>query len=151
LELLELVPGDLRSPELTARWEQRLARIATGEGKAGDFNRDIRKNATELVELVKTSTATYQPRSVSNEPCPVCGKMMMPVLDKKGRKMLICQSLSCGYEQSQGEGDSLSRRPSKKQKAVNRRLIQQYSDKSKDTSTFADLIKAAKDRKEHKG
>jgi DNA topoisomerase-3 len=150
LELLELVPGDLRSPELTARWEQRLARIARGEEKADEFNRDIRKNATELVELVKSSTATYQPRSVSSEPCPVCGKMMMPVADKKGRKMLVCQSLSCGYEQTGGEGDSLSRRPSRKQKALDRRLIQQFSDKAKETATFADLIKAAQERKEHK-
>ena len=150
LELLELIPGDLRSPELTARWEQRLARIAKGEERAGEFNRDIRRNATELVETVKHSTATYQPRNVSNEPCPVCGKMMMPVLDKKGRKMLVCQSLSCGYEQSTGEGGSLSRRPSKKQKALDRRLIQQFSDKSKETATFADLIKAAQERKEQK-
>jgi DNA topoisomerase-3 len=150
LELLELIPGDLRSPELTARWEQRLARIARGEEKAAEFNRDIRRNATELVETVRSSTATYQPRSVSNEPCPVCGKMMMPVADKKGRKILVCQSLSCGYEQTEGQGDSLSRRPSKKQKALNRRLIQQFSDKSKETSTFADLIKAAQERKEHK-
>jgi DNA topoisomerase-3 len=150
LELLELIPGDLRSPELTARWEQRLARIAKGEERAADFNRDIRKTATELVEMVKASTATYQPRNVSNEPCPVCGKMMMPVLDKKGRKILVCQSLSCGYEQTEGQGDSLSRRPSKKQKALNRRLIQQFSDKSKETATFADLIKAAQERKEHK-
>jgi DNA topoisomerase-3 len=149
LELLELIPGDLRSPELTARWEQRLARIARGEEKAAEFNRDIRRNATELVETVRSSTATYQPRSVSNEPCPVCGKMMMPVADKKGRKILVCQSLSCGYEQTEGQGDSLSRRPSKKQKALNRRLIQQFSDKSKETSTFADLIKAAQERKEH--
>jgi DNA topoisomerase-3 len=150
MELLELVPGDLRSPELTARWEQRLARIARGEERAAEFNRDIRRNATDLVETVKRSTATYQPRSVSNEPCPVCGKMMMPVADKKGRKILVCQSLSCGYEQSAGEGDLLSRRPSKKQKALDRRLIQQFSDKSKETTTFADLIKAAQDRKEHK-
>jgi DNA topoisomerase-3 len=150
LELLDLVPGDLRSPELTARWELRLSRIARGEEKASEFNHDIRKNATELVEMVKASTASYRPRIVSNEPCPVCGKMMMPVLDKKGRKMLVCQSLSCGYEQTEGEGDSLSRRPSRKQKAMDRRLIQQFSDKSKETTTFADLIKAAQERRENK-
>jgi len=150
LELLELVPGDLRSPELTARWEQRLARIADGQERAGDFNRDIRRNATELVEIVRTSTDTYRPRNLSNNPCPVCGKMMMPVLDKKGRKMLVCQSLSCGYEQSEGQGDSLSRRPSKKQKAMNRRMIQQFSDKPKETTTFADLIRAAQERQEKK-
>jgi DNA topoisomerase-3 len=150
LELLDLIPGDLRSPELTARWEQRLARIARGEEKAAEFNRDIRKNATELVELVKNSTATYQPRNVSNEPCPVCGRMMMPVAGKKGRKMLVCQSLSCGYEQTEGRGDTVARRPSGKQKALNRRLIQQFSDKPKETSTFADLIRAAQERKDHK-
>jgi ssDNA-binding Zn-finger/Zn-ribbon topoisomerase 1 len=99
---------------------------------------------------VKTSTASFKPRNLSNSPCPVCGKMMMPVLDKKGRKMLVCQSLSCGYEQSESQGDSLSRRPSKKQKAMNRRLIQQFSDKSKETATFADLIRAAQERQEKK-
>ncbi|MEE9307468.1 MAG: DNA topoisomerase III [Spirochaetia bacterium] len=150
MELLELVPGDLRSPELTARWERRLSRITEGKEKPADFNRDIRRNATELVEMVKTSTASFKPRNLSNSPCPVCGKMMMPVLDKKGRKMLVCQSLSCGYEQSESQGDSLSRRPSKKQKAMNRRLIQQFSDKSKETATFADLIRAAQERQEKK-
>ncbi len=148
--LLELVPGDLRSPELTARWERRLSRITEGKEKPADFNRDIRRNATELVEMVKTSTASFKPRNLSNSPCPVCGKMMMSVLDKKGRKMLVCQSLSCGYEQSESQGDSLSRRPSKKQKAMNRRLIQQFSDKSKETATFADLIRAAQERQEKK-
>ena len=150
LELLELVPGDLRSPELTARWEQRLSRITDGQERAADFNRDIRRNATELVEMVKTSTASYKPRNLSNNPCPVCGKMLMPVLDKKGRKMLVCQSLSCGYEQSEGQGDSLSRRPSKKQKTMNQRLIRQFSDKSKETATFADMIRAARERQEKK-
>jgi len=150
LGLLELVPGDLRSPELTARWEQRLSRITEGKERPADFNRDIRRNATELVEMVKTSTASFKPRNLSNNPCPVCGKMMMPVLDKKGRKMLVCQSLSCGYEQTEGQGDSLSRRPSKKQKAMNRRMIQQFSDKSKETATFADLIRAAQERQEKK-
>ncbi len=73
----------------------------------------------------------------------------MPVLDKKGRKMLVCQSLSCGYEQMEGERDAgfPGRRPSRKQKAVDRRLIQQFSDHSKETATFADLIKEAQARK----
>ena len=147
LELLELVPGDLRSPELTARWEQRLARIAEGGEQAAEFNRDIRSSATELVAMVKSSTAVFKPRNLGGGPCPVCGRAMMPVLDRKGRKMLVCQSLSCGYEQYEGEGGSFSGRPSKKQKALDRKLIHQYSDKSKETATFADLIEAARSRK----
>ncbi len=150
MELLELVPVDLQSPELTARWEQRLARIVEGRERAAEFSRDIRRNATELVESVKASTAQYKPRNLSSTPCPACGRLMMPVLDKKGRKMLVCPSLSCGYEQSEAgpEGGPMGRRPSKKQKAMNRRLIEQFSDRSKDTATFADLIQSARERKE---
>jgi DNA topoisomerase-3 len=150
IELVELVPGELRSPELTARWEQRLSAIAEGKEQAGEFNGDIRRRAAELVEMVKASTEEYKPRNMSDTPCPICGRSMMPVLDKKGRKMLVCQSLSCGYEQMEGERDAgfAGRGPSRKQKAVNRRLIRQFSDNSKETATFADLIREAQTRKE---
>jgi DNA topoisomerase-3 len=146
-ELLELVPEQLRSPELTARWEERLQRIASGSEKAEAFRADIRANAGELVALVKAGSARYQPRSLSSTPCPVCGRMLMPVKDKKNRKKLVCYALSCGYEQSAGEHAGLSRRPSKREKAMNRRLIDKYSDQSKETATFADLIKAAGEKK----
>jgi DNA topoisomerase-3 len=146
-ELLELVPEQLRSPELTARWEERLQRIASGSEKAEAFRADIRANAGELVALVKAGSARYQPRSLSSTPCPVCGRMLMPVKDKKNRKKLVCYALSCGYEQSAEEHAGLSRRPSKREKAMNRRLIDKYSDQSKETATFADLIKAAGEKK----
>ncbi|MBA7651460.1 DNA topoisomerase 3 [subsurface metagenome] len=146
-EVLELVPEKLRSPELTAIWEHRLEAISTGKEKGSSFSRDIRENAKLLVDLVKKSSLEFKPRNVGSTPCPACGKMMLPVLDKKGRKMLICQSLSCGYEQSEKESDSLSRRPSKKEKAMSRRLIQKFSDQSKETSSFAELIKASTEKK----
>jgi len=39
--LIGLVADSLRSPELTARWEQRLKEIEQGQGQAEDFYRDI--------------------------------------------------------------------------------------------------------------
>lgn len=147
IELFELVPEQLRSPELTARWEQRLARIAGGNEKNTDFSRDIRSTARELVEKVKKSTAQFQPKNLSSTPCPICGKMMMAAKDKKGRKRLVCHSLACGYEQSESNDSSLSHRPSKREKAVTSRLVQKYSDHSAETSSFGDLIKASMERK----
>ncbi len=70
IELFELVPEKLRSPELTAHWEQRLARIAAGSEKNTDFGRDIRKTARELTAQVKKSTAQFQPKNLSSTPCP---------------------------------------------------------------------------------
>ena len=146
-ELLELVPEELRSPELTARWELRLARIAAGAESAAEFGRDIRESARALVARVKAGTASYKPRNLSSTPCPLCGKLLMPATDRKGRKLLVCQSLSCGYEQGEGELDGPARRPSKQEKAVTRRLIQQFSDHSKETTTLGELIKASREKK----
>jgi DNA topoisomerase-3 len=146
LELLELVPEPLRSPELTARWESRLAGIAAGREDAGRFRQDIRDNARDLVAQIKASTAEFRPRNASSTPCPVCGRMLLPVLDRRGRKMLACQSLSCGYEQSAEPGGG-PHRPSPKEKAITRRLLRDYSDESGDTATLGDLLRAAQEKK----
>lgn len=146
LELLELVPEPLRSPELTARWESRLAGVAEGREEAEAFRRDIRDSARELVAQVKSSTVEYRPRGASATPCPVCGRPLLAVQDRRGRKILACQSLSCGYEQSADSGGG-PRRPSPREKAVTRRLLREFSDDSKDTSSFADLIRAAQEKK----
>ncbi|HOV14337.1 MAG TPA: DNA topoisomerase III, partial [Spirochaetota bacterium] len=115
-ELIELVPKDLCSPELTAKWELRLSKIASGEEKSFLFSKDIRENAKELVNLVKASIQEYKPKNESNVQCPVCGKKLLNVKDDKSRKLLVCRSRSCGYEQKEHEKtDDLTRRPSKKE------------------------------------
>ena len=40
-QLLQLVPNDLRSPELTAKWELELAKIAKNERKSNQFIKEI--------------------------------------------------------------------------------------------------------------
>jgi DNA topoisomerase-3 len=149
LELLELVPEPLRSPELTARWESRLVRVAEGLETAEGFRADIRNNAHELVAQVKASSAEYRPRNPGAAPCPVCGRPLLAVQDRRGRKILACQALSCGYEQGAQASDG-PHRPSPREKAITRRMLREYSDDTKETASFADLIRAAQEKQEKK-
>ena len=140
------MPEPLRSPELTARWESRLSRVAEGLEPAEGFRADIRRNAGELVAQVKASTAEYRPRNPGASPCPVCGRPLLAVQDRRGRKLLACQALSCGYEQGAQTGDG-PHRPSPREKAITRRMLREYNDDAKDTSSFGELIRAAQEKK----
>lgn len=152
--LLELVPEQFRSAELTARWEQRLSRIAEGREGADGFRRDIRENTGELVAEVKESKKEYKPRNLSTTPCPLCSKMMMKVHDKKGRQVLVCPSRSCGYEEGRDEGRSgKGGRPTRREQAVARQGMKQYGVDSGDDAggfTLADMMKSRENRNKRK-
>jgi len=98
-QLLELAPADLRTPELTARWEAELERIARGQGKADPFLKGIRDMARELVSGVKNSEASYVPHNVSASHCPDCGTRMLEKKTKRGL-LLSCPNEDCGYRRS---------------------------------------------------
>ncbi len=144
-KLLELVPSELKSPELTATWELRLAHIAKGQESGQQFMADIRQNAVELVKNVRESTATYTPDNLTQTKCPLCGQLMMLVKAKKGKK-LVCSDRRCGYEESE-QGQGLGKR-SKKEQQMNKRLIRQYSDHATSSTSLGNLLQAALDKKE---
>lgn len=148
-EVLLLAPDQLKSAELTAIWEERLSGIAEGNEKAGKFIFDIKENTRALVESVKSGKKNYKPAEFSKKPCPLCGRMMMPVKDKKGQEIHVCRSLSCGFEEEPEDrsGGYGYKKPSKREKAVTRKLIKEYSDNSPDTFTLADMIKQKKEKK----
>ena len=146
IELLDLVPDQLKSAELTGQWEQRLTRIAAGQESGVAFCAAIRTSCKELVLRVKNSTQTFRPKNTNTKPCPMCGKKMLAVRDKRGRKLLTCQSFACGYEEREDAGDTFAHRPSRRERAMNQKLIRQYSDNSKETATLGDLIKASRER-----
>jgi len=98
-QLIELVAPELRTPELTARWEAELEKIARGQGKPDPFIEGIRKMSKELVTEVKNSSAGYKPHNVSNSHCPQCGTRLLEKKGKRG-KMLVCPSDDCGYRRS---------------------------------------------------
>ena len=99
IQLMEIVPSELKEPMLTAKWERELESIAAGKSDDRAFLKEIRTYASELVKTVKNSTAEYHPDNLTRTPCPECGKMMLEVNGKHG-KLLVCQDRECGYKKN---------------------------------------------------
>ena len=96
IQLVDLAPEELRSAELTAKWEQQLYEISKGKANAGAFIGNIKTHASKLVSAVVASTEKYRHDNMTRERCPECGKFLLEVNGKKG-KMLICPDRECGY------------------------------------------------------
>ncbi|HCW05317.1 MAG TPA: DNA topoisomerase III, partial [Clostridium sp.] len=95
-QLLDLVPEDLKSPALTAEWEQKLGDISKGKLNKKAFIAEMRKYAEEIVKTIKSSEEKFRHDNMTREKCPECGKYLLEVKGKKG-KMLVCQDRECGY------------------------------------------------------
>ncbi|AJS57160.1 DNA topoisomerase III [Paenibacillus sp. IHBB 10380] len=98
-QLIELVSPQLRTPELTAKWEAELEKIARGQGSPEPFLQGIRSMSKELVLGVKGSSAEYKPHNVSNSHCPDCNTRLLEKKSKRGT-MLICPNQDCEYRRS---------------------------------------------------
>ncbi len=98
-QLIELVPKDLKSPLLTAKWEKQLDDIAKGKINDSKFIKDMREYATNLVEDVKGGTEKFHHDNQTGSRCPNCGKYLLEVNGKNGR-MLVCQDRECGYREN---------------------------------------------------
>ncbi len=97
-QLLQLVPDDLKSPALTAKWEQNLDLISKGSLNKNNFLKDMRSYAQSVVNEIKESTEKFVHDNMTRTKCPKCGKLMLEVNGKKGR-MLICQDRQCGHRE----------------------------------------------------
>ena len=98
-QLIALVPEDLKSPLLTAKWESQLDNIAKGKANDKKFVADMKGYATKLVEDVKGGTAKFHHDNATGSKCPNCGKYLLEVKGKNGR-MLVCQDRECGYREN---------------------------------------------------
>jgi DNA topoisomerase-3 len=98
-QLLDLVPEELKSPALTAEWEQKLDQIANGNLKKEVFISEMKKYTKEIVAEIKTSNKKFKHDNISTKTCPDCGKPMLEVNGKKG-KMLVCQDRECGHRKN---------------------------------------------------
>lgn len=98
IQLINIVPSDLKSPELTGKWEQQLALISKGKTNPAVFVAEMRNYATKLVKDVTSSNAVFKHDNVTREKCE-CGKYLLEVNGKKG-KMLVCPDRECGFRKS---------------------------------------------------
>jgi DNA topoisomerase-3 len=140
-QLINLVAPELRSPELTAQWEQALTDIAKGQGSKTAFMQGIREQTVRLVQNIAQDNSVYRADNISKTKCPVCGKYMLLVNGKRG-KMLVCQDRACGHRQPEKERD-FSFGNSKRDSQVNQKLIARYSDHQNIGSNMGDLLKEA--------
>ena len=98
-QLLELVPEDLKKPELTADWEKKLMSISEGRLKRQEFMEDIRSYALELTGQIRAGEGSFRHDNLTNRKCPKCGKRMLHVKGKNS-EMLVCQDRECGHRET---------------------------------------------------
>lgn len=98
-QLLELVPEDLKSPKLTADWEQQLTKIAKGQLKKEEFIKEMIVFAEKSVSDIKKSDKKFKHDNITGKMCPDCGKPLLEVNGKRG-KMNVCQDRDCGYKKN---------------------------------------------------
>lgn len=94
-QLLDLAPADLKSPALTAEWEQKLGAIAKGTLTKDEFLAVMRDYTKAIVNEIKNTTGQFKHDNLTRNRCPKCGKYMLEVNGKKG-KMLVCEDRECG-------------------------------------------------------
>lgn len=140
VQLVSLAPEELRSPELTAQWEQRLSNIAKGLEQDQVFLSDIRQDAKNLVHAIQNSEATYEATNLTKTRCPVCKQYMLLVNGKRGKDFL-CSDRNCGYRMPEKEEDFFSgKKISAKESRMNKALIAKYTDKTKATTNVGNIL-----------
>lgn len=99
IQLISLVPEELKSPELTEKWEKRLTAISKGQEKSAQFLSEMKDFTSMLVGRVVAADGNYRHDNMTRTRCPMCDKFLLEVNGKKG-KMLVCQDRECGYRQN---------------------------------------------------
>ena len=93
--LIAVLPENLRSPMMTAQWEQRLKRIEHGQEEAAGFMDDIVRMVTELVQSaqpVPDAQKLFPSDRPSVGTCPCCGATVTETA-----KGFFCESRICRF------------------------------------------------------
>lgn len=95
ITLITVIPEIIRSPDMTAEWEQKLVEVEHRGMKPDLFMREIEQMVNGLVqdyEIVKDAEALLHPECDSIGICPVCGS---EVIDKQ--KGFFCSNAGCKF------------------------------------------------------
>lgn len=93
--LIAVLPENLRSPMMTAQWEQRLKRIEHGQEEVAGFMDDIVRMVTELVQSaqpVPDAQKLFPSDRPSVSTCPCCGAAVTETA-----KGFFCESRICRF------------------------------------------------------
>ena len=93
-QLLDLVPTELRTPELTSSWEKKLQDISKGKLNKNIFIKEMKDYSKDIVKEIKNSDSKFKHDNLTKNRCPECCKYMLEVKGKRG-KMLVCEDREC--------------------------------------------------------
>lgn len=85
--------------EMTAAWEDTLARIESGEADAAAFRRDIEAYTAQIVTELLESKVSVAP-SEGEYPCPKCGNSRVLFFPK----VVKCADVDCGFTLFRNKG-----------------------------------------------
>ena len=98
-QLLDLAPEDLRSPALTAEWEEKLLQIEQGKLNKAVFINEIKAYTRDIIFEIKSAEATFKHDNLTGTKCPRCDGLMLEIENRHG-KMLRCKDRSCNYKKN---------------------------------------------------
>lgn len=96
INLVSILPEEIKSPTLTAEWENALTQIAKGSLPAEDFMTGIEKLATLLVRNnaapLPDKAGLFTPEREAIGTCPRCGGSVY-----EGKKNFYCSNRDCAF------------------------------------------------------
>lgn len=98
-QLLDLVPEELRAPDMTAKWESELRSIEKGKRNPKSFIHEIEQFTEKIIKEIKADDTKYIHQNLTGKSCPECGKPTLAV-NRKGREMEICSDRNCNWRKT---------------------------------------------------
>ncbi len=97
IQLLQIVPSDLKSPIMTADLEKKLTLISEDKLKFDKFRDNINTYTKTLITKIKTEEKNFIHDNISNTECPKCSSKMLKVKNKSGDEVLTCSNIECKH------------------------------------------------------
>ena len=93
-QLLNLAPKKLKSPSLTAKWEEQLDFIAKNKLDKDKFLKDIKNYTKQFILEIKESSDKFKHDNITYKKCDECESFMLEV-ESRGVKLLKCSNPTC--------------------------------------------------------
>ncbi len=98
IQLLEIVPDDLKSPIMTAELEQQLTKISNNKMQFNHFRNDVDKYTKTLINEIKHNALEFKHDNITSTKCPKCESNMLKVKNKSGDEILTCSNIECKHK-----------------------------------------------------
>jgi DNA topoisomerase-3 len=95
IALATILPEQIKSPQMTATWEEKLKRIEKGQLSPAVFMTEISQHMQDLVRTYQDVFETPVELVLNPESIGTCPRCQYPVLE--GDRQFFCQNKDCGF------------------------------------------------------